>query len=336
MGYAAEKKREEQRKKKAKHTLLFVVAIIVAALFVFTCIVTPNTWKFYVALPNTGTRAEGEMRIHFVDVGQGDATIIELPDGKIFLIDGGDGKESTETSLMRYLNALQVETIDYLLVTHADVDHCGSLDTVLAYKQVNQAFIPFVKETVNEEYAAFYAALMQENCAVSYASRSINISNTESPYPYTLSFLYPYTVDVLGEMDDTAGENNDSSAVVWLDYNGVSTLFMGDASSTVEEKLVWDHKMGLLPAVELTSTEILKVAHHGSEYSTSLEFLEYIHAQTAVISCGAENGYGHPAPAVLDHLAKKQNKVYRTDLDGSIIITVPQEWEKSTVRKMGK
>lgn len=336
MGYAAEKKREEKRKKKAKNILFFVVAIVLAALIVFACIVTPNTWKFYVALPNTGTRAEGEMRIHFLDVGQGDATIIELPDGKTFLIDGGDGKESTETALMRYLNALQVETIDYLLVTHADADHCGALDSVLAYKQVKQAFIPFVKETVNEEYASFYAALMQENCSVSYASRSVDLSSTESTYPYTLSFLYPYTVDVSGEMDDAAGENNDGSAVVWLDYNGVSTLFTGDAPSAVEEKLVWDHKMGLLPNVALTSTEILKVAHHGSEYSTSLEFLEYIHAQTAVISCGLENAYGHPAPTVLDNLTEKGNKVYRTDLDGSIVITVPQEWEKSTVRKLGK
>ncbi len=337
MGYAAEKKREEKRKHKAKKIVFFVVAIAVAVLCVVACIFQPSTWKYYVALPNTGERAEGELRIHFVDVGQGDSTIVELPDGKILLIDGGDGRESTETALLRYLNALHVETIDYLLVTHADTDHCGSLDKVLEYKGVKQAFLPFVKETANEEYASFYAALVKTGCQTTYSSRSVDLSNTQGAYPYTLSFLYPYTVDVSGNLDEhTQADDNASSAIVWLDYNGVSALFTGDAPSSVEEKLVWDDKMGLLPAANFTETEIVKVAHHGSEDSTSSAFLQYIGAQTAVISCGVDNAYGHPTERVLQSLEENGVKTYRTDLDGSIIITVPQNAQNSTVRKLGK
>ena len=108
---------------------------------------------------------------------------------------------------------------------------------------------------------------------------------------------------------------------------GVSFLFTGDASSEVEEVLVRDDGYGFLKEkkVELSSTEILKVAHHGSVNSSSLEFLNYLNLQTAVISCGKDNAYGHPADSVLDKLQMVGADVYRTDEDGHIIVTVKED-----------
>ena len=177
---------------------------------------------------------------------------------------------------------------------------------------------------MNEEYAQFSVALVKEkNCNIQLSSRNILLSN-EDGYPYTLSFVYPYSLENTEKAEE---EENDSSAVIWLDYQGVSALFMGDVSSDIEQILIRDDNLGFLKqrGVDLTSTEILKVAHHGSKYSTSESFLQYIHLQTAVISCGADNLYGHPSNQVLDRLQNCQADVYRTDTQENIVITISSD-----------
>ena len=141
--------------------------------------------------------------------------------------------------------------------------------------------------------------------------------------PYTLAFLYPYSLDT-EENNWTATERNEQSCVLWLDYQGVSALFMGDAPKATEDAIMRREKLDAFSVlnVELPSTEILKVAHHGSSDSTSLEFLQMLHAQTAVISCGKNNLYGHPSEAALHNLDTIGATVFRTDMQGSIIVTV--------------
>ncbi|MBO7298113.1 MAG: MBL fold metallo-hydrolase [Clostridia bacterium] len=335
MGYAAEKKKVEKKIKRVKRNLLYVFLACILVLIIFMLIIPPNTWAYRIKLPKTGERADGELRIHFVDVGQGDATVIELPDGKIMLIDGGNGSDTANKLLLRYLNALKVERIDYLLATHADKDHCGGLEKVLEHFEVSRVFLPFVNPTANSAFARFYQTVKEKGCAVEYSARNITLSGVE----YHLQFLYPYTSELQSSIEkgEYQEDTNESSAVVWLDYQGVNALFTGDAPKIVEEKLVRDDKLGLLDSlgIELTSTEILKVAHHGSDDSTGAEFLEYLGVETAVISCGENNAYNHPSPTVNALLAQKGVDTYRTDKQGSIIATVAKNGSYS-LKTLGK
>ena len=316
MGYEAEKREIEQRIKRLKTIALFFVIAILGALCIISFWLPAETWKYCFALPQTGKSDEGEMRVHFLDVGQGDCSIVELPDGKVMLIDGGAGDESA-TILMRYLNALKIDVIDYLLITHTDSDHCGGLQKVVRYKQVKRAFLPLTSATSNQAYAAVYTEIMEQGCQWQYSARSVNLSS-DGENPYTLRFLYPYTLQT--EIFESI---NASSAVVWLDYRGASVLFTGDAPRATEEILMRDHRLKLLDeSINLKETELLKVAHHGSADATGADFLEYLGVKQAVISCGKDNIYGHPTEQVLSALSSQNVEVYRTDELGSLIWTV--------------
>ena len=324
MGYAAEKKIVEARVKRAKGIALAIFAVFVLVACVFSCFYSPETWKYYFALPETGVREQGTMRVHFIDVGQGDCTLVELPDGKTMLVDGGNTSEQTATTVMRYLNALHIENIDYLVITHADTDHCGGLAKILQYKTFKRAFLPVVDGTEDETYALVYAKLMESGCELTYSARSVDLS-ADGDNGYTLSFLYPYTLQT---ETGAALDDNESSAVIWLDYQGTSLLLTGDAPSATEEKLVRDHRLGLLKdTVSLSDTEILKVAHHGSDSSTSEAFLQYLHIEAAVISCGEGNLYGHPTERVLASISAAGASVYRTDKQGHLLLTVQSSGE---------
>ena len=334
MGYWAEKLKVEKKIKILKRVGLGVLLLIFTGLCIFGFFVPPKSWKYYFGLPNIGKRAKDELRIHFLDVGQGDCTLIELPDGKTMLIDGGKDV-AAEKSILRYLNALKIDTIDYLVVTHADEDHCGGLAEVLSWKKIVNAYLPLSSVEKDSAYATFYAAILKEDCARKYASRSEEFPVLDESCPYTLSFLYPYTLDVEelpnGE-ENTVEDENLRSSVLWLDYHGVSALFTGDAPIEIAEKLMRDDSFGFLVnrGVELSSTEILKVAHHGSADGTNAAFVEYLGVETAVISCGEENRYGHPAPAVTAILDNANVTTYRTDLHGHIVITISPDGSYKT------
>jgi competence protein ComEC len=139
---------------------------------------------------------------------------------------------------------------------------------------------------------------------------------------YALSVLYPYADELAQEVED----DNQLSGVVWLSYQGVDVLFMGDASSDIERAIMQEDKDGLLNgfATPLYDTEIIKVGHHGSATSTSTAFIEYVKPETAVISCGRNNAYGHPSSQTLKTLLDREVAVYRTDEQGHITITVAQ------------
>ncbi len=319
MSYAKEDEIEKKKRKRLYIVILFVLVFIFVALTVVSCFYPIETWKYYVNLPKTGQRADGELRLHFVDVGQGDATIIEFPDGKIALVDGGDDTEKTKTTLLRYLNALQIDAIDYLIVTHTDADHCGGLDTVVKHKRIVQAFVPDNTETVGLQYQEFFKRLEKEkDCAV-YSLMRKRIRGNDGD-AYTFSLLYPYATDL---MDDNL-DNNATSGVVWLEYQNTGAVLMGDAPATVETALVTQAKNGLLREVapHFIGTEIIKLSHHGANTATSGTFLDYIQAKTAVISCGENNLYGHPAKETMERLSERDIQTYRTDTQGHIIITV--------------
>ena len=334
MGYRAEKEKTERKRKILKRVLLGILLLCVIGLSIFSAIVPPVTWKYHVKLPKIGYRGAGEMRIHFIDVGQGDCTLIELPDGKIMLIDGGNSKSSTEKTVLRRLNALKINVIDYLLVTHPDVDHCGGLNEVVKYKTVRQAFLPFLEPEKGSEYARLYNTLTTSGCDWAYASSKIaNITSKDEKYPYQASFLYPHADDVNGGVSSKDGSTEDVdnyySAVLYLEYGGIRTLFTGDAPQEVEKELFQSDQLGLYNKIGVTlqNLDIFKVAHHGSKETNSWDFLNYIRPKTAVISCGKNNAYGNPSSAVLGRLNEIGAKTYRTDVQGSVLITVSANGE---------
>jgi len=342
MSYASEKEIVKGQWKRIRRLLFIVVGAIILFLCGLGFYFDPNTWKYYVATPNITERNDGELRIHFIDVGQGDATLVELPDGKIMLIDGGNGNRSSNAMLLRHLNALKIKTIDYLFLTHADVDHYGGLTKVLEEKEVKRAFLPLQAETPSDSYEKFFAKLMEEECPYVYASPpsgervEMKLSVTDGETPYTLVVLYPYLqmVESGAKVDK---DDNASSVVIWLDYQGTSALFTGDSPSETEEYLIRDSKLGLHSryGVDITSTDILKTAHHGSDESTSEAFLSYMNVKTAIISCGENNAYNHPHQKVLTRLKNHGADVYRTDEEGSVVITATQTGEYR-VETLGK
>ena len=319
MGYRELKNKEENKVKRAKRILLCVFVLFLLALLIFSFFYPPESWKYYFSLPKIESRNEEEMRVHYIDVGQGDCIFIELPDGKTMLVDGGGTGAATEKTVLRYLNALNIDTIDYLVVTHSDSDHCGAIAEVARMKTILNAYLPTTYDLKSGAYAEAYAALSQSECKLLESNRTVDLSQ-DGETPYTLSFLYPYSKKM------TEGDN-EGSAVFWLDYMGISFLFMGDAPTEVEEVLLRDEKFGFFDnrGMELSSTEILKVGHHGSAQSSSLKFLSYLNVESAVISCGKDNSYGHPADTVMERLQLLNTDIYRTDEDGHIICTVTKD-----------
>jgi competence protein ComEC len=341
MGYRAQKEKVESKLKLVKRISLGILLVCLAALSVFSAFLPPNTWKYYVGKPNVGKRGAGEARVHFLDVGQGDCSLLELPDGKIMLIDGGDYQASTQKSIMRYLNALKIDVIDYLVITHADEDHCGSLDVVLKYKKILNAYLPPTFPIEGTEYAEVYDALLEEKCKLFYTSRRSDIlDGVYGDLPYALSFLLPYYADVEDVLQNSGkvyseDAENELSSVVYFDYQGVGVLFAGDIGAETEAQLVRDDRdfdSFSLRNFHLSSTEILKVAHHGSKYSTSEAWLKYLNVETAVISCGKGNAYGHPTQEVLSRLQKQEADIWRTDMDGHVVVTISKSGEYTVKR----
>lgn len=334
MGYREEKNIIEGKKRKWKRIFACVFAALMLAATIFAVCIPPKEWKYRIKTPDLQKRADGELRMHFLDVGQGDCTLIELPDGKIMLIDGGNGQRDVTADILRYMNALKIDTIDYLVVTHADNDHCGGLQEIIKQKEVVNAYLPPIyPEKAEGAYYSFFKELCKRKCAWEYASRTVHLNGT-GKYPYVLSFLYPY-LRTEEEMlrDEYPLETNALSSVVWLDYKGVSAAFMGDATLDVEEKLIRDDRLQVLDGygVELTSTDIVKVSHHGSNDATSLQLLNYMQAKTAIISCGIGNLYGHPHEETLQRLRLANVDVHRTDKVGTIIVTVSPTGSYQTI-----
>ena len=317
MGYREQKNKVEQKVKRLKRILLCVFVGLLLALFVFSFFYPPETWKYYFSLPEVEARKEKEMRVHYIDVGQGDCILIELPDGKTMLVDGGRSGATTEKTVLRYLNALKIDVIDYLVITHNDNEHCGAIGEVVRIKKVLNAYLP-MGNSGSGAYAEAYAELSKEDCALFEIKSTVDLSrNGETPY--TLSFLYPSSEGLIAN-------DEEGSAVFWLDYMGTSFLFMGDAPEEVEKRLMEIYAVGLYSeSVKLDSTEIIKVGNHGSSKSSSTDFLKYLNLETAILSCGENNSLGNPADNVMENLSLFSRDVYRTDKQGNIIITVGQD-----------
>lgn len=243
--------------------------------------------------------AGAELTAWFLDVGQGDCTVI-VCDGETMVIDGGPAGSSQKVySFLR--ETLGTERIRYVVSTHPHEDHIGGLVSALSAAPADLILSP-----VREWNTRKFSQLMN------YARKSgtpVDVPETGDRFELggatvTVLHCWPESVEVYGK------DVNDMSVVIRIDYGKTSLIVAGDAEETAEYMML-DTGLPL-------KADVLRVAHHGSSYSSTVPFLKAVSPEYAVISCGEGNDYGHPHKRVLKELNRLDVKLYRTDLQGTI------------------
>ena len=233
--------------------------------------------------------------VYFIDVGQGDASLIICNDSSM-LIDGGQSKQSDK--IYSFLKKKGISHLDYIVATHPDDDHIGGLSGALNYATVGTAFSPVFSDD-SKSFESFKKYLDKQGV-------EITVPDAGSTYP-----LGDSIVTILGPMETVDSDNN-NSIVLKVTHGENSILFTGDAENIEENDIIY-------AGAELEST-VLKIAHHGSASSTSDEWLNAVNPTAAIISCGMNNEYGHPTAEVLERLQERGIQTFRTDLQGDIAI----------------
>lgn len=251
-----------------------------------------------IGLISTESSLSG-MEIHFIDVGQGDSSLIKLDDGRNILIDGGSRSQSDK--LVAYLRDKGVERVDYLIATHPHEDHIGGLPTVIENFDIGKVYMPDVTHNTRI-FETLLKTIESKGLQVDVAKGYEKLISEDR-----LSF------EILGPNSDSYGNLNDYSVVNRITYGDVSALFTGDMESASEYEVL---ELGY----EIES-DILKVSHHGSSSSTVEEFLDGVAPRYAIISAGVDNSYGHPHRETLQKLKARDVGILRTDLDGDIMVT---------------
>jgi len=249
---------------------------------------------------NLSSLKTDEIRVHFIDVGQGDCVLIESGLGDYMLIDVGPVE--AEDKLKSYLDHLGVKSFVYVVGTHPHDDHIGNLGMIINNYDVAELWMPDVERNHLAYYGAIEAA--QEN-----------LVPLVHPIAGSNYVFAGGTIEVLAPNSNTYDDMNDYSIVIRYTYGERSFLFSGDAEAYSESEI--------LEAEYQLSSDVLKVAHHGSSSSSSEKYIEAIQPKIAIISCGVGNDSGHPHDEILARLSYGEYPIdglYRTDLDGDINI----------------
>ena len=255
---------------------------------------------------------ENAFSLHVIDMGQGDALLLSK-DGKYALIDAGETMSPSEResreAIFAYLNSLGVKKLEFLLLTHQDYDHIGSALDVLKRYDVGVVYDNGVEHT-SKTYENLMAYLVEEDVNYKVVRDGDKVT---SPWPEVMIEVVSPPQDLIysGKKADV----NENSIVLKVTYGSVSYLLTGDAEEKAEEYI--------LSTKADIDADILKAGHHGSSSSSTKSFLAKVTPDVITISCGEDNDYGHPHIEPLENFAKftTAEKIFRTDIDGDIVVT---------------
>ena len=289
---ARRKPRRRQRRNTGLNQRFFTLTcILLTALIIFLTQQQPNLVPI-----------DGEIRVHFIDVGQGDSILVQSTDHAV-LIDAGPPAASQ--SLVRYLEELGIRALDYVVATHPHSDHIGGMSRVLDRFFVHELWMPDVAHDT-ATFEQFLDAIERNDLEIT----TVQAGDVLSAGPISMTVVSPNRSGY--------GNLNDYSIVLHMQYGRTSFLFTGDAEALSENEMIaagWN-----------LQADVLNVGHHGSRTSTTDSFLDAVYPQIAVISLAAGNQFNHPHPEVLDRLTQRGIEILRTDELGTIVMSTDGEY----------
>ena len=280
------------RKKKTKVKLNKKLRAVVLVLWLCISAVY-SAWQWLQPAPSW-EGMDADFSVHFLDVGQGDAVLLQC-DGRMVLVDAGPGPNEEQT--VQLLQQMGVQELELLIISHGHEDHAGGADAVLEQFPVEQLVLP-----VEDNRTKFWNQML-------VAAGETEITEVRAGWSYklgeaTLTVLYPTKAQ-----QEAASDLNDTSLVIRVEYRDASIYLGGDNETPAEKRLLQQY---------VEPVTVYKASHHGSSSSSSEALLNALNPEYCVISCGAGNDYGHPHKETLERLAEHNIPVLRTDLQGTI------------------
>ena len=305
-------------------SVLQMMGIYLLEISLFLCWYYRRWWKMagivIVMVCVCCYRTSSSLLITMLDVGQGDGIFFRFPDGTNILLDGGSSSRSEvgKYVLLPAVKYYGASTLDYVIITHMDEDHISGIKEILEQNYPVKHLILPESDQSDEEKESFCKLAEDKNIKVAYMKRGENLSLGE----VKMICLHPF-------QGFSSKDSNASSLVFYLKYRMFDGLFTGDLEETGEEPLCEYLKKNKSKYLNhISGMEVLKVAHHGSGYSTKKELLDLICPKTALISVGKNNRYGHPHPELLNRLREIHCEVLQTSYEGAIEIrTDGDTWE---------
>lgn len=322
--------------KKAKASIIttVVIALLAVAAIVLNAFIPLRYLSAYIVGENRNS--SGELRITYIDAGFGDSTLLELPDGKVALIDGGDGGYHNTLKLLKTLNSCGVRQIDYLVCTSVKKEHCGGLAEVVKLKTVKSAIIPYCNnERITDEYRSFKVAIEEKEVPTQIAC----VGNGFFGDDYFFTFLSPSNygnpLSEYSAMNSNPNKENidNASAVCWLECFGKKFAFCSDARSGALERVVTAYgvckELGTPycpfngKSVNLEECDAATVEGHGGEDNACSQWWSLLNPRYAIVSVGLNYG-GYPSALSLSNPTGVGAQVYLTSESGNVQIRVSE------------
>ena len=233
------------------------------------------------------------LKVHYLDVGQGDSIFIELPNNETMLIDAAESYQSE--NIINYLKNLNYQKIDYVIGTHPHTDHIGGLKNIINTFEIGKIYMPKVVSTT-KTYESLLMAIKDKNLKINTAKAGTSIIDTDA-----------LKINILAPNNSTYTELNNYSVVTKITYGTTKFLFMGDAEKLSENEIK-----------ENVTADVIKIGHHGSNTSSSIDFIKKVNAKYGIISVGLNNKYNLPKEETITNWENSGTKIYLTSTNGTI------------------
>lgn len=233
------------------------------------------------------------LKVHYLDVGQGDSIFIELPNNETMLIDAAESYQSE--NIINYLKNLNYQKIDYVIGTHPHTDHIGGLIDIINTFEIGKIYMPKVVSTT-KTYESLLMTIKDKNLKINTAKAGTSIIDIDT-----------LKINILAPNNSTYTELNNYSVVTKITYGTTKFLFMGDAEKLSENEIKED-----------VTADVIKIGHHGSNTSSSIDFIKKVNAKYGIISVGLNNKYNLPKEETITNWENSGTKIYLTSINGTI------------------